>query len=216
MAEFMELYPKVEANCTPMPWATAVQKLSEGEVHVALACEREAFQDLYFKQFVTDQIVLIAPLNHAWARCEWIEPEELPEARFIWREEGSGTRTVAVQALQQVGISLNQLNNVLTLGSSEGIALAVQEGIGVGFVSQIVVSRLVSQQVALVRVRGLEINRHIYVGRSSSRIGTAAQNAFWSFVTDAHNPVLRRLHFSEAGRRDGYRFAAVSATIGSV
>lgn len=216
MAEFMLKYPRVEASCLTMPRETAVQKLGGGEVHVALASEREFHGDLLFEKFLTDKVSLIAPARHPWASRDYIEPAELLEARFIWREEGSGTRTVAEHGLRQMGISVDKLQTVLTLGNSEAIALAVQEGIGVGFVSQIMVSRLVAGQVAPIRVRGLDICQHIFIGCNGGRVGTAAQNAFWDFVTDPHNPVLRRLHFSEVSRRDGYAFTAVSATVGSL
>lgn len=212
MSEFMQMYPKVEASCMVMPRETAVQRLCDGHVHIALASEREFCGHLVFEKFISDKVILIAPLDHPWAFRHEIEPEELLEARFIWREAGSGTRLVAERGLEKINISVDQLHNVLTLGNSEAIALAVQEGIGVGFVSQIIVSRLVAGQVAAVNVRGLDICQHIYIGCHKNRIGTTAQNAFWEFVTDPHNPVLRRLHFSDMSRRDGFAFAAVTAT----
>jgi DNA-binding transcriptional LysR family regulator len=216
LAEFMRMYPKVEASCMVMPRETAVQKLCDGDVHVALASEREMCGELRFERFMADKVLLIAPMNHPWASREWIEPEELLEARFIWREATSGTRQVAERALHEVDILVDHLQTVLTLGNSEAIALAVQEGIGVGFVSQIIVSRLVVDRVAVVRVRGLDICQHIYVGCHGDRVGTAAQNAFWEFLTDPHNPVLRRMHYSDSSRRDGFAFTAVSDTESSL
>ena len=212
MAEFMKMYPQVESSCIVLPQVTAVPKLFDGDVHIALASEKEYCGDLTFEKFITDKVILIAPLDHPWALRGMIEPEELLEAKFIWREEGSGTRLVAERGLGEINISIDHLDNVLTLGNSEAIALAVQEGIGVGFVSQIIASRLVSGQVAVVRVNGLDICQHIYIGCNCNRIGTPVQNAFWDFIRDPHNLVLRRLHFSNGSQRDGFAFTAVSAT----
>lgn len=216
IAEFMKAYPQVEVSCMVMPQETAVQKLSAGDVHIALASERKYSGGLIFEKFLSDKVILIAPLNHPWALKSCIQPDSLLDAKFIWREEGSGTRLVAERGLREIDISIDQLNNVLTLGNSEAIALAVQEGIGVGFVSQIIASRLVAGQVAVVEVEGLDICQEIYIGCSSNRIGTTVQNAFWDFVRDPHNLVLRRLHFSDVGRRDGFAFTAVTATEGSL
>ena len=193
-----------------------MQKLVDGDVHIALASEREYCDGLIFENFIEDQVILIAPLDHPWAFRHEIEPDELLDAKFIWREEGSGTRLVAERGLREIDIAIDQLDNVLTLGNSEAIALAVQEGIGVGFVSQIIVSRLVAGQVTQVRVRGLEMSQNIYIGCNCNRVGTAAQTAFWDFVNDPHNPVLRRLHFSDVSRRDGFAFTAVTATESSL
>jgi len=91
--------------------------------------------------------------------------------------------------MADIGVTVDRLQRVLTLGNSEAIALAVEEGLGVGFVSKIVVTRLVSQRVAVVAVRGLQMQQDVYIGRNTSLPGTTAQNAFWEFVTDPDNPV---------------------------
>lgn len=210
LAGFMQKFPKVETSCYVTPRKIAMQMLADGDVHVALASGRVLSHELEFSRFITDRVSLIAPLNHPWARREYIEPEELLDANFIWREEGSGTRCVAEEKLRQHGIIFEQFKTILTLGNSEAIALAVQEGIGVGFVSQIIISRLVEGTVAPVKVRGLNIEQEIYIGRDANRLGTPAQTAFWKFVTDPHNPVLNRLIDSSKAYENGYSFNAVS------
>lgn len=207
LSNFMQQYPKVEAACYVTPRKIAVQMLCDGDVQVALASKQELNNNLEFSRFITDQVSLIVPLDHPWAEREYIEPKELLKANFIWREEGSGTRFVAEEKLREHGIVFEQFKTILTLGNSEAIALAVQEGIGVGFVSQMIISRLVEGKVAPVKVRDLDIKQEIYIGRDAHRLGTTAQTAFWQFVTDPENPVLRRLMTSSAENEDGVSFA---------
>lgn len=208
LASFMQQYPKVEACCFVTPRKVAMQMLCDGEVNVALASAQELNNNLEFSRFITDRVSLIVPLNHPWAKRECVEVEELKDVNFIWREEGSGTRYVAEEKLRQHGIGIEQLKTVLTLGNSEAIALAVQEGIGVGFVSQIIISRLVEGKVATVKVRGLEIEQDIFIGRDVNHLGTTVQTAFWQFVTDPHNPVLDRLVTSSKTNGDGFAFTS--------
>ncbi len=210
LAEFMKMYPKVEASCYVTPRKTAIEMLTNGDVNVALASSDEFCQNLNFTQFITDNVILITPLDHPWAERGVISAEELKDANFIWREEGSGTREVAEKGLQQLSISIDQLKTVLTLGNSEAIALAVQEGIGVGFVSEIIVSRMVEGLVAPIEVCGLEIHQDIFIGCDPERIGTTAQTAFWEFVTDPHNPVLQTLQHSTAVNRRGVSFTNIA------
>ncbi len=210
LASFMQQYPKVEASCFVTPRNIAVQMLCDGDVHVALASAQELNKSLEFSRFITDRVSLIVPLNHPWAKRDYVEPEELLEANFIWREEGSGTRAVAESKLREHGIGFEQFKTVLTLGNSEAIALAVQEGIGVGFVSQIIISRLVKGKVASVKVRGLNIEQEIYLGRDANHLGTTAQTAFWEFVTDPNNPVLDRLMTPAKNELDDFVFSNVS------
>ena len=193
LASFMRQYPQVQASCLVTPRETAVQMLCEGDVHIALASSREFCKDVEFCKFIDDPVVLIAPLDHPWAERTELKPDELLQAQFIMREKKSGTREVVEAGLIDLGISIDQLNMKLTLGNSEAIALAVQEGIGVGFVSRMVVTRLVPDRVAQVNVRGLNIHQDIYIGSHTGRPATTAQAAFWHFVTDPHNPVLERL-----------------------
>ena len=189
------------------PRKIAVQMLTDGEVHVALASKQELNNNLEFSKFITDKVSLIVPLNHPWAERDSVEPKELLKANFIWREEGSGTRFVAEEKLRAHGMGFEQLKTVLTLGNSEAIALAVQEGIGVGFVSQMIISRLVKGKVKPVKVQGMEIEQEIYIGRDANRMGTTAQTAFWKFVTDPNNAVLKRLMVSSYENGDDFTLA---------
>jgi DNA-binding transcriptional LysR family regulator len=193
LAAFLQEYPKVKATCYVTARHSVMEMLCDGDIHLGLASACEPCKDVEFRRFIADPVILISPLDHPWALRQEIEPEELLEADFIWREEGSGTRTVAAEGLQQLGLAIDELRTVLTLGNSEAIALAVQEGIGVGFISQLLVSRLVQGKVAPVKVRGLRLYQDIYIGCNTGRPATKAQTAFWSFVTDPHNPVLQKL-----------------------
>ena len=78
-------------------------------------------------------------------------------------------------------------SKLVILGSSEAIALSVQEGIGVGFISSIVVTKLVEGRVAPIRIRGLEIEREIHIGSHTRRPSTIAQRSFWEFLIDEVN-----------------------------
>jgi DNA-binding transcriptional LysR family regulator len=122
-------------------------------------------------------------LEHPWSKREEIEPEELLEGDFIMREATSGTFNAVRETLARQNISISDLRTVIILGNAEAIALAVQEGIGVGFISQMVVERICQDKVAEVSVHGVDICRQIYIGRNNRRPATRAQTAFWNFLT---------------------------------
>ncbi len=193
LAEFMNRHPSVSASCLVAPRQEAMQRLIDGEVHLALASADEFLHDAESRQIIDDRVVLIVPLDHPWAERESIGVEELRQANFIVREEGSGTRRIAESALADAGISPSDLRTILTLGNSEAIALAVQEGIGVAFISQMVVARLVPDKVAQIPIEGISMQQDICIGQSSFRPATTAQSAFWDFVTDPENPILQKL-----------------------
>jgi DNA-binding transcriptional LysR family regulator len=184
LARFHRKHPQVRVTCQVSSQSEALRSVAEGDAHFALFSISHNHQaDLEAISFLCDPIVLIAPLSHPWAEQGEIDPGELMDGDFIMRESTSGTFNAVSDALSGQGISINELRILITLGNAEAIALAVQEGIGVGFVSQMVVDRLCKGKVAEIRIRGLDICRQIYVGHNSRRPATNAQTAFWNFIT---------------------------------
>lgn len=180
LAQFHRRYPKVSIACHVAPQAHALPMLCDGEVHFALASAPHiCHSDVEFRPFIVDPVELIVPSSHPWAARSVIEPDDLLAGSFITREPQSGTRQAVREALAGVGIAENELATFLTLGSSEAIAMAVEEGLGVAFVSRIVARRLAGSRVTPVGVRGLTIEREIHFGRHTRRPTTRAQAAFW-------------------------------------
>ena len=183
LARYHAIYPKVRVSCTVAAQGEVFRMLCDGEVHIAMLSEPYmSSRDVETRIFMTDPIVLIAPIDHPWAIRGEIEPQELRDGDFIFREAGSGTETTVRRALSSAGIVTDDLSTILVLGSSEAIALSVQEGIGVGFVSKIIVTKLVAGRVAPVRIKGLEIERDIHMGMHTRRPATIAQRVFWDFI----------------------------------
>lgn len=195
LASFHREFPLVRVSCNVTSQGQAFEMLCEGEVQVAMVSEPfMTCNTVETRLFMIDPVVLIAPLDHPWAKRGEITTAELLETEFIVREEGSGTESAMRKALAGVDIAIEDLDTLLVLGSSEAIALSVQEGLGVGFVSQIVVSRLVQDGVARVRVRGLEIQREIHIGSQKRKPATGAQQAFWEFI---ENEIAARSLFQQ-------------------
>ncbi len=185
LARFHHMHPRVRVTCQVTSQTTAVRSLMDGDTHFALTSMPPSTSfDLEFRKFFSDPVCLIAPLDHPWAERASIDPEDLLSVGFILREESSGTFAAVGEELARQRIPIEKLENVLTLGNSEAIALAVQEGIGLGFVSRIVVTNLVAGRVAEIPIRGLEVKREIYLARHTRRPATSAQIAFWDFIAE--------------------------------
>lgn len=76
----------------------------------------------------------------------------------------------------------------MEIGNSEAIAIAVEEGIGVAFVSRTVARRGINAgKLKEVRVEGLSFKREIYIAYSRRHPSTKAQTTFWSFLQEKEN-----------------------------
>jgi DNA-binding transcriptional LysR family regulator len=100
---------------------------------------------------------------------------------------------VVRDGLAQKGFDINDLHRILTLGNSEAIAFAVQEGVGVGFVSMLVAQKIVKDQVAIVKIDGLELSQNIYIGQHRRLPSTSAQVAFWKMATEPQSEALLKI-----------------------
>jgi DNA-binding transcriptional LysR family regulator len=198
LASFHRHHSRVRVTCEVSSQTRTMDKLCAGDIHFALTSyDIGICADAEFRKFMREEVCLIAPLGHPWTDKEEIEPEELYNAGFIHREEESGTYSATRDALFNLGIEIKKLKTLLTLGNSEAIALAVQEGLGVGFVSHTIINKLGQGKVVTIQVKGLNICRDIYIGHHIRRPATKAQNAFWEFICDQTLPITSLDYFKE-------------------
>lgn len=195
LAQFMEKHPQVTAACQLMSTEQAIKDLLNNRIHLALTQPGELpHETLQFRPFMSDAVSLIVPANHPWLKTGSISPKQLLDENFILREEGSGSYHAVDQGLRQVGLSLGQLRSNLTLWNSEAIAIAVQEGGGVGFVSDVILKRLHVDGVRRVAVRGVRFEQVVHLGYNHARPVTVAQNAIWQHLLGAQASDRSRLN----------------------
>jgi DNA-binding transcriptional LysR family regulator len=124
---------------------------------------------------VLDELVLIAPPAHPWARRTRTDPSLLARERLLVREEGSATRDVTERALQHAGVKVGR---TMMLDHTEAIKQAVMAGLGVAFVSIFAVrGEIETGRLARVRL-GLTVHRHFHVIHNEARTLTASARAF--------------------------------------
>jgi len=123
-------------------------------------------------QFLDDELILVVPTTHPWARRRRIEPEALTDAPFVAREPGSGTTAIYDTALAAHGVRVRPR---IRLAHSRGIVAAVADGAGVAIVSALVAAPLLdARRLARVEIVGVDLrrpfNRIMRPNRSPSRL----------------------------------------------
>lgn len=135
ISSFKKKIPNVNISLIVSNTRTITEKLNAGEIDVALVEGDVSRQKFTVETLIPDELVVIMPPAHPWAERRNIQGIELTKEPIILREEGSGTRQVILKYLEEHGIKLSDLKIVLTLGSTEAIKSAVEEGMGVSIVS---------------------------------------------------------------------------------
>jgi DNA-binding transcriptional LysR family regulator len=183
LTAFSEEYPLVRFTCQVLPQEVTLKRLAEGDIHFAFTNASQVEEGTAeFQLYFQEPVVLITSLHHPWCEREFIDPEELTDERFIMREVGSGTYRSVRMGLNELGVDIGKLDVLMEMGTSEAIALAVQQALGVGFVSRMIVEKICQNQVCEVKVRGLNVHQKIYFGRQVVQPVSGAQVAFWKHI----------------------------------
>jgi DNA-binding transcriptional LysR family regulator len=190
IASFRKKYPLVRINVQVTSRRSVMDKLLNGDVAMGISSKKIPHRDLEYQEFFRDDVILIVPSGHAWDGSPPIRPEEILGEPVILREEAAGTRDVFSKALIERGISPDMLNVAMELGNAEAIEMAVEQGIGIAFISRLAAARgLELGYIAEVEMEDLKLTRDIYLTRSKRTPSTRAQIEFWDFVHSANNNV---------------------------
>lgn len=123
-----------------------------------------------------DELVLVVPPGHPWARRRSVAPAQLARQPLLMREEGSATRQVTERALQRAGVKYRV---AMELDHTEAIKQAAMAGLGVAFLSvHAVRGEVVTGRLRALRLRGLRIQRHFHVIHNEARRLSASARAF--------------------------------------
>ena len=136
--------------------------------------------DLEEYAFMTNPLVMIAPVGHRLVGRTAITLDELAGETFVVREFGSGTRIAMENMFEKRGVDLSTR---LEMSTNEAIKQAVEAGLGLGVVSLHTLDlELGSGRLALLNVTGFPIRRQWFVvHRKGKRLSPLAA-AFKEFV----------------------------------
>lgn len=157
LTEFKRLYPDIRIKLESGSSERLTQRLLQGEVELAVVEAVEHLEGFQRQLFYEDELVVIVPPEHPWARKEEIAPEWLGEVPLIVREPGAMTFRVLGSALEQAGL---EINPIFYTDNHEVTKRLVLEGAGVGIVSNVVVRPNVKVgNLRALRIRGMELRR---------------------------------------------------------
>lgn len=187
-AQFHDLYPEVTINCQTDLCDSPLEDLRNGSLHFLFTNQSKAIDPcLEAVELLQDELVLIAPLSHPWAKRDDIHVEELLEGKFILPAENTDIYFRINEALAIKNFSLLQLDSFLTLNNIEAITLSVQKGLGLSFSSKIIASTI--SQVAKIPIKGLQIFQELIIVRDRTQLTTAARDAFWEYIINAGDEI---------------------------
>ncbi|AJQ94219.1 LysR family transcriptional regulator [Gynuella sunshinyii] len=139
IAVLLQQHPDIDVRVFSGNTQTVAQALLECRVDVALVEGQVNERGIKASHWQDEPLQLVMPV--AWEQAlKQSGPNALRKKTWLVREPGSGTRDVIQQVLQNHGLATV---NYLEIGSNEGIARCVAEGLGVSILPTSVIQELV-------------------------------------------------------------------------
>jgi DNA-binding transcriptional LysR family regulator len=135
LGEFKAKYPQVQAQLTVANSESIEHKVADHTLDIGLIEAPSHDPNLRTEVCCDDELVVICAPTHEFAKLHHVSPAQLAEQPYVSRETGSGTREVVDRYFLDAGVSPEDLNIVMEMGSREAIKGAVEAGLGIAIVS---------------------------------------------------------------------------------
>ena len=164
LGRFKEDYPEVVVTLVQGDTERIIRDTLGGNVELGIVGAKAKEVQLVQKKIIDDQMFLITPRRHRWATKRYVVMGELIREPFIMREPGSGTRKSIELVLDKSGHSLDALNVVAEMGSTEAVRQGIKAGVGVSILSECAVAEdLTTGSLNKVKIKGLSFKRAFYL-----------------------------------------------------
>ena len=146
--------------------------------------------EIELRPILENPLVVVAPSNHPLAGKTNIALKELATEPFIFREAGSGTRSVVEHFLAENRVAVDV---AIELSSNEAIKQAIAGGLGISVLSQHSLD-LETQNglLTILNVEGFPIQRHWYVIYPTGKQLSVAAQTFLDFSIAQGKQIIER------------------------
>ena len=141
LGDFKAKYPDITIRLKVANTDGIVSQVENNAIDLGVVEAPVNNKNLVVEECRTDHLVLIVPPAHELAKEDLVPIQRVADYPFICREEGSGTREVMIESMQDAGVSPADLNIAMELGSLEAIKGAVEAGMGVSILSNATIQK---------------------------------------------------------------------------
>ena len=173
VARFKQRYPKIDIHLRIKDTREVEESVLRNEFDFGFVGGHLAASEVTALPWLTDELLLVVPRAHQFARKKTVNKQELQKESFILRESGSATRAVIVDQLRKSDFDVI---TIMEMENPESVKKAVQSGLGIAFISKFAVAtELKAKSLIAVRVQGLSIHRELkIVHRKDKHLSRAA------------------------------------------
>ncbi len=183
ITDFKKTHAKIKVHLLVGNTKRVIDLLNSGNIDLGLVEGEVTRQKMTIEKLIPDELLLVVPAHHAWAKKKEISISELTKEPFIFREGGSGTRQMIEKFLSRHGISPQDMKISMILGSTEAIKEAVENGLGVSIVSRWAARKeLKYGTLHLLRIKEEKILREFSLILNKNAVSSHAVDEFLTYL----------------------------------
>lgn len=189
LKNFSSEYPDVKFSVSHYDSQYAISEILNERINFGLVGSKFYHPQIEYLDLMDDELVLITPKG-LFIKNEdgYIDIKELYNLKFIMRKEGSGTRNLILNTLNNSGFSTDKLDIVSHVESNEAIKEMVRIGLGVSFISYIsAIDYLNSDKLRFYRIKNTNFSRKFYFIYSKKKTFTPLEDKFLNKLCDYFN-----------------------------
>ncbi|MGE5438568.1 MAG: selenium metabolism-associated LysR family transcriptional regulator [Bacteroidota bacterium] len=187
LAQFRQANPSLKLTLLNENSETVENLLQRHEINLGIIEGLPKNNALQYTLFIKDELVLITHKASIYYRLEACSLNDLRKSDLVLREKGSGTLEVFEDFIGQYGLSLNDMNTLIQLGSTESIKLFLKHADAIGVVSiQAMKEEITRGEFRVIELEEGRIFRNFYFVHEK---GTPEKlvSSFVSFLKNRYN-----------------------------
>lgn len=190
MKNFSNKYPNVQFSISHYDSQYAISEILHDKVSFGLVGSKPNNPQIEYIDLINDELVLITPIDLQIDSTDgYIDINELYKFKFIMRKEGSGTRNLILNTLNENNFYIDKLDIISHVESNESIKEMVRLGLGVSFVSYMsVIDYINSGKLKFYRIKDIGFERKFYFIYSKKKAFTPLEDRFLNSICEYFNP----------------------------
>lgn len=186
LQSFIRNYPEVSFSLLDMDSKNVVSSILEGDTDFGIVGAKHPHNSLNYIELMEDKLLLITPKNlYNQPSYTKLSLDKVLNERFIFREEGSGTRGLIEKEFKALGIETEDLSIIAYIEDAETIKELVNLGLGVSFFSEKAIRNDIDlDKYSAYYIENLNLNRKFYFVYHSKRQLSPLNETFKNFVLD--------------------------------
>lgn len=184
---FLKSYPEVTFTLEDKDSKNVVKSILEGDTDFGIVGAKYPSNRLNYIELMEDKLLAITPNTSLYPKpnYSYLTLDEIINGRIIFREEGSGTRNLLINRLEEGNINIDELDIIAYVEDTETIKELVSLGVGISFLSQ----RAVTDDIRLGKykvyyMKEVDFNRKFYFVYHNKRQLSPLNETFKDFVLE--------------------------------